>query len=193
MEKLNLQLFAEEVEVEETQEEETQTGEALEFDIKSILGNPEFIKYMESHADKRVSSALSKKDKEYQTQLEAERKKADMTVEELQEEKIRELADRERKIEEYELNLSKLNYFKTKNYDIGLLDFVGGSDEEEIQTNSDKLIEIVNKTVEEVVEERLKGNSYTPPKSENVAGKMSLDDMGDMSIEEINKIWDKVK
>lgn len=192
MEKLNLQLFAEETEVEETQEEETQTGEALEFDIKSILGNPEFIKYMESHADKRVSSALSKKDKEYQDKLAEQEKKANMTVEELQEEKLRELAERENKIAQYELNLSKLDYFKTKNYDIELLDFVGGNDEEEIQVNSDKLIEIVNKAVEKLVEERLKGNAYTPPTTSD-SEKLSLDDMEGLSTEQINKVWDKMK
>lgn len=189
MNKLNLQLFAEEeVEVEETQEEETQTDK--EIDIKALLGNPEFVKYMESHADKRVSSAIAKKDKEYKSQLDEVEKKANMTQEELQADKERELGEREDKLRQYELKLSKLEYFKEKDYDIGLLDFVDGADEESIQANSDKLIEILNKTVEKVVQERLKGKSYEPPTTE-ADSKMSLDDMNGMSIEQINKMWKK--
>ncbi|MSU01402.1 DUF4355 domain-containing protein [Tissierella sp. DSM 105185] len=190
MEKLNLQLFAENTEVEETQTEETQASEK-EFDIQSILNNPEFIKHMESYADKRVTGALTKKEKEYQAQLEAERKKASMTQEELQQEKERELLERENQLKQYELKLSKLDYFKEKGYNIELLDFVGGTDEEEIKSNSDKLIEIVNKAVEKVVQERLKKDAYAPPTTQ-VEGKLSLADMENMSIEEINKIWDKV-
>lgn len=189
MNKLNLQLFAEEdIEVEDTQEEETQTDK--EIDIKALLDNPEFVKYMESHADKRVSSAIAKKDKEYQVKLEEEQRKASMTQEELQADKERELAEREDKLRQYELKLSKLEYFKEKDYDISLLDFVDGADEESIQANSDKLIEILNKTVEKVVQERLKGKSYEPPTTQ-VDSKMSLDDMNGMSIEQINKMWKK--
>lgn len=199
---MNLQLFAEreeteeveEVEVEETQEtkeEETQATDKKEFDIKAILDNPEFVKYMESHADKRVSTALSKKEKEYQKQLEAQEKKANMTAEELQQEKEKELAERENQLKQYELKLSKLDYFKEKNYDISLLDFVNGNDEEEIQTNSDKLIDVVNKAVEKVVAERLKGNSYEPPKSKT-EGKFDVADLNGMSAEEINKMWEKL-
>lgn len=194
MDKLNLQLFAEETQVEETQEQtETKDGQALEYDIKAILDNPEFIKYMESHADKRVSSAIAKKDKEYQAQLEAERKKASMTQEELQLEKERELSEREQTLKQYELKLSKLDYFKEKGYNIELLDFVGGSDEEEIKSNSDKLIEIVNKAVEKVVQERLKKDAYALPTGQT-EGKLSLEDLpSDMGTDEINKIWDKIK
>lgn len=192
---MNLQLFAEDnTEVEDTQEEtkeETQTTDK-EFDIKSILDNPEFLKYMESHADKRVSSAIAKKDKEYQAQLETERKKANMTAEELQAEKEKELAERESQLKQYELKLSKLDYFKEKGYDIELLDFINGSDEEEVKTNTDNLINIVNKVVEKQVQERLKGNSYTPPKSDVDSEKLSLDDMDGMSAEQINKMWDKL-
>lgn len=187
MEKLNLQLFAEETqEVEETQEQ-TETTENKEFDIQSILSNPEFIKHMESYADKRVTGALSKKEKEYQTKLEEERKKANMTQEELQQEKERELAEREGKLKQYELKLSKLDYFKEKGYNIDLLDFVSGNDEEEIKTNTDKLIEVMNKAVEKVVQERLKANPYVPPTG---GGQESID-ISNMSMDEYAKYWQK--
>ena len=59
--KFNLQLFADEgnEDVEDTQDEETQEDNKDEkkIDIQAILDNPEFVKYMESHADKRVSNA----------------------------------------------------------------------------------------------------------------------------------------
>lgn len=187
MKKLNLQLFAEEnTEVEETQTEETTTSEK-EFDIQSILNNPEFIKHMESYADKRVTGALTKKEKEYQAQLEAERKKASMTQEELQAEKERELAERENTLKQYELKLSKLDYFKEKGYNIELLDFVSGLDEEEIKSNSDKLVEAINKTVEKVVQERLKVNPYVPPNSVGIDNI----DINNMSMEEYAKYWQK--
>ncbi|HHV25999.1 MAG TPA: DUF4355 domain-containing protein [Tissierellia bacterium] len=188
---MNLQLFADEgnEDVEDTQEETKDN----ELDINSILENPEFIKYMESHADKRVSSALAKKDKEYQAKLEAEKKKANMTAEELQQEKERELQEREQKLQQYELKLAKIDYFKEKDYDISLLDFVQGSDEEEIKENADKLIEVINKVVEKQVQERLKQNSYTPPKGDDDKSKFNMEDLKNMSPSEINKIWDKLK
>ena len=122
MNKFDLQLFAEETqENEETQEQtETKEEQSLDYDIQAILKNPEFIKYMESHADKRVSSALSKKDKEYQAMLEEEKRKANLTAEELQAEKEKELAEKENELKAYELKLSKLDYFKEKGYNIEL-------------------------------------------------------------------------
>ncbi len=194
--KMDLQLFAEDKgneDVEGTQDEDTHEDNKDEFDISKILENPEFVKYMESHADKRVSSALAKKDKEYQAKLEAEKKKANMTAEELQAEKERELAEREQKLQQYELKLAKLDYFKEKNYDIDLLDYVGGNDEGEIKANADKLIEVVDKTVEKVVQERLKQGGYTPPKGENDKTKFNMEDLKGLSPEEINKMWDKLK
>lgn len=187
MEKLNLQLFAEEVEVEETQDEETQTDEK-EFDIQSILNNPEFKKHMESYADQRVTGALSKKEKEYQDKLAEQEKKANMTVEELQEEKLRELAERENQLKQYELKLSKLDYFKEKGYDIELLDFVGGTDEEEIKSNSDKLIQIVNKAVERVVQDRLKKDAYVPPTGGDANNSITKEDFAKMSYQDRAKI-----
>lgn len=191
--KMNLQLFAEE-EDEDTQEteEETQATDEKEFDITKLLENEDFKKYLNSFADKRVTGALTKKEKEYQAKLAEQEKKANMTAEELQQEKEKELAERENQLKQYELKLSKLDYFKEKDYDISLLDFVQGNDEEEIQANSDKLISIVDKAVEKVVAERLKGNSYEPPKS-GTENKFNMEDMENMTTEQINKMWDKLK
>lgn len=190
MEKLNLQLFAND---EETQTEETQEQtETKEFDIQAILNNPEFVKHMESYADKRVTGALSKKEKEYQAKLEEEKRKANLSVEELQTEKERELAERETTLKQYELKLSKLDYFKEKGYNIDLLDYVSGNDEEEIKANTDKLVGAINKVVETLVQERLKNSSYTPPKGDD-KGKVTMEDLSNMCVDDINKLWDKVK
>ena len=110
-----------------------------------------------------------------------------MTQEELQAEKERELAERESTLKQYELKLSKLDYFKEKGYSIELLDFVSGLDEEEIKSNSDKLVEAINKTVEKVVQERLKANPYVPPNS----GGVDNIDINNMSMEEYAKYWQK--
>lgn len=185
--KIDLQLFAEETQKNEETQEQTENNETKDFDIQAILENPEFVKYMESHADKRVSSAIAKKDKEYQAMLEEEKRKANLTAEELQAEKEKELAEKENELKAYELKLSKLDYFKEKGYNIELLDFINGNDEEEIKTNSDKLIEVVNSVVEALVQERLKDNSYTPPKNDD----NEPVDVSKMSMEEYAEYYKK--
>ncbi|MGF7057193.1 capsid assembly scaffolding protein Gp46 family protein [Brassicibacter mesophilus] len=191
--KFNLQLFAEEGD-EGTQDEETQKQEKdeIEFDIKKILENPDFKKYMDSYADKRVTDAIKKKDKEYKQKLEDEKKKASMTAEELQKEKERELAERENTLKQYELKISKIDYFKEKDYDLDFVDYIVGTNEEEVKEKADKLMEIVNKAVEKKVQERLKKDNYTPPKGGD--GKtFTLEQIKSMSPEEINKNWDAVQ
>lgn len=187
--KINLQLFAEggadddSTSVDDTTQTSTDSKTYTEEELQKLI---------QQEADRRVSSALSKKEKEYKQILENEQKKANMTQEELAKEKEKELAERENQLKEYELKLAKLDYFKTKGYDIELLDYVIGSDEDEIKANSDALVEIVNKTVEKVVSERLKEKSSTPPKSKE-SEKLSITDLADMSPEEINKVWKNLK
>ncbi|AKL96142.1 hypothetical protein CACET_c26970 [Clostridium aceticum] len=143
------------VKTEGTQEVETQSKETQEFDIKSVLENDEFKKFMESYADKRVSEAVKTTKKKLQQEYEEEKKKSEMTQEEILQQKERELYDRE-------LKLEKIQYFKEKNYDLDLLDFVIGGDIDMIQEKADSLITTINKVVEKQVAERLK-QGYVPP------------------------------
>lgn len=198
--KFNLQLFAEnnEDDNEDTQDQETDeetqdidndNGNDGKFDIKSILENEEFKNYVQSFSDKRVTDALKKNDKKWKQELKTQEQKAKMTEEEL-------LAEREREINSREIKLKKVEYFNEKDYDLDLIDFINVNEEEEIEDKTEKLMTSINSVVEKrvakEVEKRLKDSSYTPPSGKG-EGKYSLDDLSKMSIEEINKYWDKVK
>jgi hypothetical protein len=115
-----------------------------DFNIEGILNHPEFKKYMESYADKRVSDSVKTTEKKLKTKFEEEKKKTEMTQEEILQKKENELRDRE-------LKLEKIQYFKDKQYDLDLLDFVFGEDIEAIRENSDMLVANINKVVEQKV------------------------------------------
>lgn len=157
------------------------------FDINQVLENPEFKKIMESYGDKRVSSALTKKDAEYKTKLEEEQRKSKMTAEELQVQRETELAEREDKIAQYELKLSKIDLFKSKNYSLDLTDFVGGNSIEEIEANAEKITSVINALVEKGVSERLKGGYKVPKGTERVEG-ITKEDFSKMSYKERSKL-----
>ena len=73
-------------EKQEVKKEETQKVETLEdkgFDIKTILENEEFQKYLQSFSDKRVTEAIKTNEKKWKQTLELEKKKAEMTQEEI--------------------------------------------------------------------------------------------------------------
>lgn len=73
-----------------------------------------------------------------------------------------------------------------------LVDYFIGNDEENTTKNLEKLESVFSKHIETLVQERLKKGAYTPPTG-GTDDKLSMDDLSNMSIEEINKIWDKVK
>ncbi|WP_283592087.1 capsid assembly scaffolding protein Gp46 family protein [Clostridium butanoliproducens] len=156
-------------------QQDTQNNEN-EFDINKVLENEQFKTFIQSYSDKRVSEAIKTNEKKWQSKLEDEKKKANMTAEELQTEKERELVERERKIQEYELKLNKIDYFKEKGYSLDLADYVTGSSIEDISENADKLNEVINKLVESKVQERIKNNSHTPPKAGNSINTNSTND-----------------
>lgn len=196
---LNLQLFAEGTEgttdntgetTEPTTKEtkETTGTESKEFDINSILENPEFKKAMESYADQRVTGAIKKKESEFQKKLEDEKKKASMTAEELQAEKERELAEREAKIQALELKSQKLDYFKEKEYDIELLDFISGANIEEVKANSDALISAIGKIVEKEVKGRVSSTTSTPPQTASSNGGITKEDFAKLGYSERAKL-----
>lgn len=162
---------------------ETDTKSEI-FNVEEFLKSDDFRKILDSNADKRVSSAIQKKDIEYKTKLEDADKKSKMTAEELQLNRESELAERETKIQAYELKLSKIDLFKTKGYDLDLADHVSGNNIEEIEVNVESLNAVINKLVtlgvEKQVAERLKGG-YIPPtgtKATTGTTKEAFDKMG---------------
>lgn len=73
-----------------------------------------------------------------------------------------------------------------------LIDYFIGNDEENTTKNLEKLESVFSKHIEKLVEERLKGSGYVPPKG-GEGSSFTLEDMENMSIDEINKLWDKIK
>jgi hypothetical protein len=152
-------------------------------DVKEILENEEFQNYLQSFSDRRVSEAIRTNEKKWKKRLNDEKKKIEMSQEELLNQKEKELHDRE-------LKLEKIEYFKEKEYDLDLIEYVSGEDIDEIKDKADVLVETINKMVEKQVEkqvaERLK-SEYTPPKENNEKDKdKDSEGMGEMLAKQIS-------
>jgi len=155
MEKTVEQIEEERVEAERIEAEKVQ----LEYDKK-----------VNSEVDRRLTTAMQKKEAEYKTKLKDEQRKSTLSAEEKQKEREIELAEREERIKKLELNVSKNDLFKTKGYSLDLTDFVNGETIEEIETNAENINKVIAAIVEKQVTERLKTNSYTPPKGNSGSG-----------------------
>jgi len=129
-----------------------------------------FEKKVTSETDKRMTSAMQKKEAEYKEKLAEADRKSKLNEEEKEKEKEKELAEREAKITSYEFEISKTNLSKTKGYDSEIVDNIKGDTLEEIEANTKKMIAYFDGKVEKQVVERLKNNSYTPPKGGNASG-----------------------
>ena len=185
---MDLQLFADgdsdDVDDIDDNQDNQDDSDNKDIDIKGLFANEDFLKQFQSELDKRVAQSLKTNDKKWQKKLEDEKKKADMTHEEL-------LAEKEREIKARELKLEKIQYFKDEEIPLDFLDFVSGSDIGEIEENADKLLETFNKEVQKAVEARLKQNPNIPPKGKT-KGAITLEDIDNMSPEDINKNWDSI-
>lgn len=162
------------------------------FNIDDFLKSDDFRKILDSNADKRVTTAMQKKDAEYKAKLEDADKKSKMTAEELQATRETELAERETKIQAYELKLSKLDLFKNKGYDLDLADHVSGNTIEEIEANVESLNVVINKLValgvEKQVAERLRGG-YVPPTGTKATTGVTKEDFAKMTYKEKSKMY----
>ena len=176
----------------ETVETTETVAEPKAFNVEDFLKSDDFRKILDSNADKRVTTAIQKKDAEYKTKLEDADKKSKMTAEELQATRETELAERETKIQAYELKLSKIDLFKSKGYDLDLADHVAGNSIEEIEANVESLSAVINKLVtlgvEKQVAERLKGG-YVPPTGTKATTGTTKEDFNKMSYKEKSKMY----
>ena len=184
--------MANEVTTEEVTETVEPTVETKAFNVDDFLKSDDFRKILDSNADKRVTTAIQKKDIEYKAKLADADKKSKMTAQELQETRESELADRESKIQAYELKLSKLDLFKTKGYSLDLADHVSGDTIEEIEANVTSLNAVIEKLVtlgvEKQVAERLKGG-YTPPVDSKVTTELTKEAFDKMTYKEKTKLY----
>lgn len=73
-----------------------------------------------------------------------------------------------------------------------LVEFFIGNDEETTNKNLEALESVFSKHIEKVVQERLKGSGYTPPTGGDDKS-FTLEEIKNLSDEEINKNWDVIK
>lgn len=78
-----------------------------------------------------------------------------------------------------------------KKLPVELIDYLIGEDEDVTTKNIEKLESVFGTHVETLVQERLKGSSYTPPSS-NTDVTFTMEQISKMSPEEINKNWDVI-
>jgi hypothetical protein len=79
-----------------------------------------------------------------------------------------------------------------KKLPLQLVDFFIGVDEPTTTTNLAALEQSLQLAVQQQVEQRLKGDGYTPPRN-STDKTFTLDTIKSMSSDEINKNWDQVK
>ena len=79
-----------------------------------------------------------------------------------------------------------------KKLPLPLVDFFIGADEETTKTNLEVFESVFQSSVQAIVEQRLKGEGYYPPK-DNEKGTLTLEALKGMSQAEINQNWDSVK
>lgn len=73
-----------------------------------------------------------------------------------------------------------------------LVEYFIGNDEETTNKNLEALESVFSKHIEKVVQERLKGSGYTPPTGGD--GKsITLEDLPNLTSEEVNKNWDVIQ
>ena len=158
----------------------------------------------------RVAKERRKLDAEILKQQEMQEKLIEEESEKLakmtEAEKVKAKAERERKkfeekVARYEAEMRAFEQEKIKTQTMKLLDekglpielcqFINSSTADEIMDNVNTFYKCFNEAVEQVVTERLRGKS--PSVSTVSRNTYSMDQLRNMSAEEINKNWDKIK
>ena len=125
---------------------------------------------IKSEVDRRLTGAMQKKETEYKEKLAEADRQSKLSAEELKKERDKEHADWEAKTVKYELEQNKHELFKKEKYDSRLEKFAFGNDIDEINANAKELMEMVKELATIEVNERIKTNSYIPPKGGNDSG-----------------------
>lgn len=160
-----------------------------------ISQNEDAKKWLDSEKDKHYNKAFETwKSNNLEKLLDEEIKKRfpekdvkDIELEKLKVELEKIKSDATRK----ELTNKALLVADEKKLPKDLVEYFIGNDEETTNKNLEALESVFSKHIETLVQERLKTNSYTPPKGAD-KDKMTMEDLSNMSVEEINKLWDKV-
>lgn len=132
--------------------------------------------HLESLLDAEIKKRFPAKDEK---EIEMEKLRAE--IESMKHEKLRE-----------RLTSQAIKIASEKKLPLSLVDFFIGADEAATTANLTALEQSLQLAVQQQIEQRLKGDGYTPP-ADAKGQTFSLDAIKGMSQDEINKNWDQVK
>lgn len=168
--------------------------------FKAKLEEADFKSFMDSEKDKHSSKAIQTalenfKNKDMQKLIDAEVMKRTGKNESPEQKKIRELEEQFANLQKQKVHAEMVSKYKDvlteKQIPTSLIDFILGDDDEVTKANIDLFENSMKQYIDNKVQERIKGNSYTPPKGEPQK-KITAEDLKNMSADEINKNWERI-
>ncbi|MGN8231287.1 DUF4355 domain-containing protein [Paenibacillus polymyxa] len=161
-----------------------------------IQSNQQAKSWFDSTVDKRSAKSLETwKANHLESAVDAEIKKRFPTKDEkeMEVEKLRaEVENMKLEKQRERLTSQAIKIASEKKLPLPLVDFFIGADEEATTANLAMLEQSLQLAIQQQVEQRLKGEGYTPPASPAIST-FTLDCIKGMSPNEINQHWDQVK
>ncbi|WP_342416715.1 DUF4355 domain-containing protein [Paenibacillus sp. FSL R10-2782] len=161
-----------------------------------IQSNQQAKSWFDSTVDKRSAKSLETwKANHLESAVDAEIKKRFPTKDEkeIEVEKLRaEVEHMKLEKQRERLTSQAIKIASEKKLPLPLVDFFIGTDEEATTANLAMLEQSLQLAIQQQVEQRLKGDGYTPPAS-STSSTFTLDAIKGMSQNEINQHWDQVK
>lgn len=161
-----------------------------------IQSNKEAKSWFDSTVDKRSAKSLETwKSNHLESAVDAEIKKRFPAKDEkeIEVEKLRaEVENMKLEKQRERLTSQAIKIASEKKLPLPLVDFFIGTDEEATTANLATLEQALQLAIQQQVEQRLKGDGYTPPAS-STSSTFTLDSIKGMSPNEINQHWDQVK
>lgn len=170
--------------------------------FKNKLDDKEFKSFLDSEKDKYSAKAINTalenyKKKELPKVIADEIAKAKGEPQTEQEKQLLELQKKIEIMEKEKARAEMTSKYKSvlseKSIPVDMIDFLLAGDDNTTISNIDLFEKAMNKYVEDKVTERLSNSNYEPKSNKDDKGKLSLEDMASMSIEEINKNWDNLR
>ncbi|WP_282804269.1 DUF4355 domain-containing protein [Clostridium tetani] len=151
--------------------------------------------FTQEELEKIISKRLERERKKAEEEKQEAERLAKMSAEERAKaefEKEKQKFEEERKsFQKQQLELQVIKELTNKNLPTDFSKYLIGEDAETCMENIKTFETEFSNTVEKAVQERLKGG-YTPPKTETTKA-YSMEDLKNMSVEEINKNWEQIK
>ncbi|KZE68492.1 hypothetical protein AV545_22160 [Paenibacillus jamilae] len=163
---------------------------------KFIQSNQQAKSWFDSTVDKRSAKSLETwKANHLENLLDTEIKKRFPAKDEkeIEVEKLRaEVENMKLEKQRERLTSQAIKIASEKKLPLPLVDYFIGADEEATTANLATLEQALQLAIQQQVEQRLKGDGYTPPAS-STSSTFTLDSIKGMSPNEINQHWDQVK